>query len=83
MSNQAKLKQQWENDFKDLLVGQKIKSIKYQTDKEVDNLGWYSAALVIEFENGTKIFASQDDEGNNAGALFVEKEGDVYVAPVI
>jgi hypothetical protein len=41
-------------------------------------LGWSSRSIVIHFTDGTVIFPSADDEGNNAGALFgMNKEGDL------
>jgi len=60
---------QHENIFNKLLKGKTIKSCRYLTEKECKDLDWYSSPLVIEFSDGTCIFAQSDDEGNNGGAL--------------
>lgn len=59
----------WNKDCQ-VLVGKTIKAVSYMTDKEMKQMGWDNKPLVIEFTDGTLIFASQDDEGNGAGALF-------------
>ena len=54
------------------------------TDEEAENIGWDRKALVIRFDDGSLIFASQDDEGNDAGALFGQtKDGKDLTFPVI
>jgi len=62
--------QKWTKECSKNLVGKTIKSVRYMTDKEMNDLGWYSKSLVIIFTDGSYIFPSSDDEGNNAGALF-------------
>jgi hypothetical protein len=52
------------------------------TEKEMEGLGWYSKALVIIFTDGTYLFPSADDEGNDAGALFTNIKG-LETIPVI
>jgi hypothetical protein len=48
----------------------KLKKIRWMTEKEVKEYDWLGSAPVIEFTDGTIIIASMDDEGNDAGALF-------------
>jgi hypothetical protein len=72
----------WEKDIQPKLVGRKITGCRYMTEKEMEGLGWYSKALIITLEGGVKIFASQDDEGNGAGALFTNIKG-LETIPVI
>lgn len=62
---------EWANKFR-FLIGRTIKSIRYLTRQEMDNLAWYSSAIVIELSDGTLLWPSADDEGNNAGALFLQ-----------
>jgi hypothetical protein len=72
------LEQQWINYGKQHLEGKTVESVRYMTKDEMDELGWYSRSIVIHFTDGTVIFPSADDEGNNAGALFgMNKEGDL------
>jgi hypothetical protein len=66
------------------LVGQKIKTIREMTDVEMANEDWhgYQAGVMLVLEDGTKIFPSQDPEGNGPGCLFgINKDGSFYVTP--
>lgn len=72
----------WEKDIQPKLVGRKITGCKYMTEKEMEGLGWNSKALIITLEGGVKLFASADDEGNDAGALFTNIRG-LETIPVI
>lgn len=56
-----------------LLVGRRIKSVRYMTKDEAGELYWSKRPLVITFDNGSYMFASADDEGNNGGALFLNQ----------
>lgn len=64
------------------LVGKTIKEVRYLSDLEAAGLGWSSKALVLFFNDGSYIYASADDEGNNAGALFTSMD-DLPIIPVI
>ena len=52
------------------LVGRRIKEVRYLTKDEAEQMYWSKRPLVIIFDNGSYMFASADDEGNNGGALF-------------
>ena len=55
------------------MIGAKIVHIRPMTDKELQQEGWtrdFHAPAVIILDNGYKIYASQDEEGNGPGALF-------------
>lgn len=74
----------WTDYAKEKLVGKKIKSVRYLTNGEADDLGWYSRPIVIELNDGSLILPSMDDEGNNGGALFGQSnQGDDWTFPVI
>ncbi len=53
-----------------VLVGKKIKEVRYMTDAEAEGAMWYSKPLIIIFEDGTSIFPMADDEGNDGGSIF-------------
>lgn len=53
------------------LVGQRIKSVRWLTKREAAAFGWDERPFEIELENGVKMFAAQDPEGNGPGALFL------------
>lgn len=57
------------------IVGAKIVGLRAMTSKEMDNQGWdednFSGnPVVLVLNNGTKLYASQDSEGNGPGAMF-------------
>ena len=57
------------------LVGRTVVRVRPMTEDELMDEGWelgrhWSPPLVVEFDNGTTLYASQDDEGNGPGALF-------------
>jgi len=64
------------------MIGATVSKIRLMTNKELKAEGWegtpvYHIPTVIEFNNGTRIYASCDDEGNGPGALFgINKAGE-------
>lgn len=81
MSNEE-LKKQWSKEASDKLVGRKIVAVRYMTQDEVDDCGWFNAAVILRLEDGTLLYPQADDEGNNAGSLATTYE-DLPVIPVI
>jgi len=57
------------NKSAQVLVGKKIKAVRYMTDEEATELMWYNKPLIIVFEDDSYIFPMADDEGNDGGAL--------------
>lgn len=72
----------WNKGAAKLLVGKKIVSVGYLLKDETESLGWHHSSLAIELDDGTVIYASRDDEGNDAGALFTNHK-DFPTFPVI
>ena len=72
----------WATMCADKLNGRTIAAVRYLTDQEMDMLGWYRKSLVIILDDGHFLFASSDDEGNDAGALFTSYD-DMPTIPVI
>jgi hypothetical protein len=60
----------WEQKASALLIGRTITKVRYMTEDEAKELGWFNRALVIEFDNNAYLVAQGDDEGNDAGALY-------------
>ena len=80
--NKDALSKQWKSRVSKHLVGKTVKLVRYLTEEETEQMGWYHRAIMIEFTDGTQIVPSADDEGNDAGALFTSVE-DLPVIPVI
>ncbi|MEM6259417.1 MAG: hypothetical protein AAGI37_14130 [Planctomycetota bacterium] len=55
-----------------MLVGRKIKAIRPISNSELDEEGWTRRddCMVIELDNGAKVYPSCDTESNGPGCLF-------------
>ena len=63
------------------MIGRKIVNVEMLNDEDMETEGWddnseVSAVLVLD--DGARIYASQDYEGNNSGALFGSKDGKCF-----
>lgn len=74
--------QRWTDLGAGKLVGRTIIGFRYLTDEEKGHMGWDASAPVLILDDGTAIWPSADDEGNDAGALFTTLD-DVPIVPVI
>lgn len=72
----------WGDKVAKQLVGKAIVAVRYLTEEEREDLGWYNRSVVIQLDDGTLIWPSQDDEGNGAGALFTTLD-ELPTVPVI
>ena len=68
-------KRKWEVKCNDALAGKCIRYVGYLNEEEQRELGWYRRSLVIVFTDGSAIYPSVDEEGNDAGALFSNISG--------
>ncbi|MGC1272638.1 MAG: hypothetical protein WBC44_02940 [Planctomycetaceae bacterium] len=55
------------------LVGRTIRRVFYLPARTADDLYWDHRPLVLEFDDGTTLYAACDEEGNDAGAMFVDR----------
>ena len=72
---------QWTDRFK-FLVGCKIIKVDYMSNKEAEEIGWYSRPIQIHLDSGAILSPQADDEGNDGGALFTGWK-DESLAPVL
>jgi hypothetical protein len=56
----------------DELVGMKIMEVRPMTDEELKSECWEESGdtMVLVLSDGTKLYASQDEEGSGPGTLF-------------
>lgn len=66
----------WTDKAKLVLLGRKIVEVRYLTDEEMEDIGWYKRPLAFHLDDGTICFLSCDDEGNDGGVMFYQKDGD-------
>ena len=59
----------WVEYAEDRLLGQHVAMVRYLSKEETEILGWRKRTLCLQFSDGSLLFASSDDEGNDAGTL--------------
>ena len=78
------MEKHWNEFAKKHLVGKRIASVRYMSKEEADQMGWHSRPLAIIFTDGSFIFPSMDDEGNDGGTLFGQtSNGEDIAFPVL
>lgn len=79
-------KDRWTKAFQPL-VGRRITSVRWMSDKERKAAGWYSCPMILQLDDGALVYAQRDDEGNDAGAMAFQSgkltKGVPEIAPVI
>lgn len=61
------------------VIGAKVVDIRKMTAKEMRAEYWDETTTVLVLDNGTKLYASRDEEGNGPGAIFgTNKEGGAF-----
>ena len=58
------------------MIGKKIIQARYMTKQEAEEMGWYKRPLIFIFDDGSYMFPSKDDEGNDGGAILGQR--DIY-----
>jgi hypothetical protein len=78
------MEKDWNKFAKKNLLGKTIASVRYMTKAEAKAMYWESRPLAIFFTDGSYIFPSMDDEGNDGGALFGKtSNGEDLTFPVL
>jgi hypothetical protein len=83
MKTKHEINTYWNKKAEELLLNRKIVAVRYMDDQEQEALGWYCKCVVMQLDDGTLIYPSRDDEGNDAGALFFQKKKESGELPVI
>ena len=68
----------WNEKGTDELLGARIMKVEYMSKEESDEMMWDEQPICLLLKKGNQtfwMFPSQDDEGNNGGALFYGKDG--------
>ena len=56
------------------LKGRKIIEVRYMTEKEAKDWGWYSRPIVMLLDDKSFLVPMRDDEGNDGGAIHSSAE---------
>ena len=59
----------WTKIASKVLLNRSIVKVEYMQDKECNNYMWYKKPITFILDNGTRVIAMQDDEGNDGGVL--------------
>ena len=67
------IENRWTERAKKFLQGNKIQDVRYMTREESEQFGFYNRPLILFLGNDTYVVVQSDDEGNDGGALYVNK----------
>jgi hypothetical protein len=74
----------WTEEAEEQLLGKRVVGVRYLSAAESLELGWFKRCLLIEFEDGTRLYPSSDDEGNCPGAFLGEdSHGGDFRIPIL
>ena len=59
----------WNKIANNVLLNRSIVKVEYMQDKECNDYMWFKKPITFVLDNGTRVIAMQDDEGNDGGAL--------------
>jgi len=65
----------WSERANKALAGKRIVGARYMTEEEVKAMGWGQSVLVIQLDDGSILYPSMDDEGNDGGSMFGQTKG--------
>lgn len=76
MTKYEALERQCTQQATSALVGRRIARVRYMSRAEANESLWKNRPLVIELDDGALIHASCDEEGNDAGVIFVDTKSE-------
>jgi hypothetical protein len=70
-------------DARKKLVGKRVVMVEYLDSDSASDLMWYKRPIIIHFDDGSFITPQQDDEGNDGGSLYYQKDDKFSIIPTI
>ena len=77
------LTKRWTGVAENVLLGRQIIKVEYMEQEECDDYGWHSRPITFFLDNGTRVIAQSDDEGNDGGVLTCLTKETEEVLPVL
>jgi len=60
---------EWQKRIEKYLLGKSIIKLEYMSEEDAKKFGWSKRPIQILLNNGVWLTITQDDEGNNGGAI--------------
>lgn len=73
----------WNEEANNLLLNKKIVKVEYMGSEEAEDSMWHNRAVRLILDDGTNVLPMADDEGNDAGALWLGDGKMEKVLPVL
>jgi hypothetical protein len=73
----------WTKTAENVLLGRRILKVEYMKSEECKEYMWYKKPITFILDNGTRVIAMQDDEGNDGGVLTCLTDKKEEVLPVL
>ena len=77
------LTKRWTKVAEDVLLGRRILKVEYMSSKECNEYMWYKRPITFILDNGTRVIAQMDDEGNDGGVLTCLTDTKEEILPVL
>lgn len=75
MSYETRIREMARKQF----IGRRITDVCFMDQESADEMGWSYRGIVITLDDGTQLYPSRDEEGNDAGVIFTSLEGELSV----
>lgn len=69
LSDPKQCNKYWTKVAEEALLGRRILKVEYMSNEECNEYGWYKKPITFILDNGTRVIAQMDDEGNDGGVL--------------
>ena len=79
----TKVTKRWTKVAEDVLLGRRILKVEYMSSKECNEYMWYKRPITFILDNGTRVIAQMDDEGNDGGVLTCLTKDKEEILPVL
>ena len=79
----TKVTKRWTKIAEDVLLGRRILKVEYMSSKECNEYMWYKRPITFILDNGTRVIAQMDDEGNDGGVLACLTDKAEEILPVL
>tara|TARA_E500000305_G_scaffold31974_1_gene24195 strand:+ start:268 stop:519 length:252 start_codon:yes stop_codon:yes gene_type:complete len=73
----------WTGVAEKALLNKRIIKVEYMPKEECERYDWYKRPITFFLDDGTRVIAQMDDEGNDGGVLTCLTETTEEVLPVL